>query len=614
MPYAEIAGERIAVSTEYHDKDTIKQVPGSRWDPKQKMWTLPLTWAACVTFSGVFSHRAEFGPSLTEWLVQMKSWIDYGLWSREQLDAPGDPALYPFQRAGSQFIKALHRCGLFDDMGTGKTMQTIDALKGLDDPFPALIIAPNGVKRKWKREFAHWWPGLQVNVIGGGAVGRRRALEEPAHVYVINWESVRLHSRLAPYGSIALRRCEACGGTPSDEEEYIKPQNCEVHLKELNLMGLRTVVADEAHRMFDPHSKWTRATWAVGHGPSVVYRWPLTGTPMANAPDDLWSILHFIDPNEWPTRTQYIDRYCLKSWNMWGGLEVIGIRPDTMLEFHQMLDYRTRRMPKELVLPYLPPKVRDTRYCEMNAKQTKAYRDVNEQLITKLDDGSVMYASNQLVANTRLMQFSSAYATVEEDGKVRLSEPSNKLDEFDEYLDELGWRSATKDRPHKPGEPVVVFAESKQIIMLCAARMEKRGLPHAVISGGMTDDQRDNIVVAFNGGPPSILLVVIKAGGEGLDFTRSGRAAFLQRSYSMLSNKQAEDRVHRIGSEIHEVILITDFVAPDTIEEDQIQRLHEKFRRLQEIVRDKELCRRLGDQMQYQLLEQEEYAIMAGEV
>ncbi len=613
MPVAEVLDDRrIIVQTAYHERELVQSLPGARFDDGMQRWTVPLTWASCIQLRGVFGFQLEFGPNILGWAAAVRrGYIEPSLAWRTQVDAPGDDKLYSFQRAGVIWLQHVRRGILADEMGTGKTIQAIMFLAGLvgrpDEPpfpFPALIIVPNSIKRKWQREFNTWYPGVRVSIVSGSARQRLAALEPGiADVYVINWEAVRLHSRLAPYGSIRLKRCRGCGGS-----ETVSESSCEVHMGELNMMGFRTVIADEAHRLFDPHSKWTRAVWAVGHSDSVEYRWALTGTPLANAPDDLWGILHFVDPISFPSRTKYIDRYCFKSWNMWGGMDIIGVRPETAVEFYAVIDPLMRRMPKALVLPYLPPKLRDVRDAPLPPKQMKAYKEM-EKLVTQLDDGGVVMASNNLVKNTRLMQFSSAYAMVDEAGDVKLTEPSSKLDVLEEILLELGWTWVTKTAPAKIGAPVVVFAESRQLIELAALRMIKHGVRHWALTGGMSDDQREHVIDEFNA-LDGVLLVVIKAGGEGLDFTRAGHCVFLQRSWSMLSNLQAEDRVHRIGSEIHDKIEIIDVIAPDTVEEGQVLALHEKFRRLQEIVRDKETLRVAGDFVTLQQLEYEETTIM----
>jgi SNF2 family DNA or RNA helicase len=95
-------------------------------------------------------------------------------------------------------------------------------------------------------------------------------------------------------------------------------------------------------------------------------------------------------------------------------------------------------------------------------------------------------------------------------------------------------------------------------------------------------------------------LFTIGAGGVGLTMTAADTIVFLQRDWSLIRNLQAEDRVHRIGSEIHEAIHIIDVVAPDTVEEWQIQRVHEKLKRLEEIRRDGlDLSTTIGDDIRH---------------
>ena len=579
MTLADLDGDKIIVEIEYRDRDLIRQVPGATWNPKGMRWQIPVSWGACKTLRGVFGQRLEIGPALSAWAFnELDTRIRPALDLRLATDGDGDDRLFPFQKPGVQFLALTRQCLLADEMGTGKTIQTIMAARRLVDlgenPFPVLCIVPNSMKITWQKEFEKWLPEVTVVVIKGSAAKRRKAFDEitllslngTPVVGVINWESVRLHSRLAPYGSIRL----------SDEEK---------REKELNTVPWRTVVADEAHKLKDPKSKQTRATWAVGHQQTVEFRYALTGTPLANAPDDLWAIMHFVAPREYPSKTRYVDRYCMLTLNTFGGMEVVGVRPDTREEFYSILDPRMRRMPKELVLPFLPPKLRSVRYAEMSAKQAKAYREIEDGMVTRLDDGSMVLTTNSLSRNTRLIQFSSSYATVDEAGDVKLMSPSNKVDELLDILDELG------------DEPVVVAAESRQLIELARERLDDiaaknraqaQRFTYRMIVGGMTDEQREANKEDFQQGRARIMLMTIKAGGVGMTLTRAGVIVFLQRSWSMLDNKQSEDRVHRIGSEQHDKILIIDIVAPGTVEELQIARLHEKADRLEEIVRDKE--------------------------
>lgn len=661
MAYAERDGDDITVKTEHRDKDLIRACPGARYDTTNHVWRVPLTWAGCITLLGLFRERFEVGPALSAW------WNDYrtnfvlpALDMRVAIDAEGDADLYPFQRAGVKWMDHTKRSILTDEMGTGKTVQTIRSMvaalrnSGIN-PFPALIVPPNSMKVTWVNEFNKWWPGVKCVYLDGGRQARLKAIESvkngEAHVLIANWDALRHHSRLAPYGSIRLKRCVECdpslrdlvnvaqldmekaqrelddydlgvekngldtndpgvidGRTPLVEllaqetdrykKEFRKHQqkSCERCARELNEIKWTTIIPDEAHRMKDPKSKQTRALWAL-RTPETVIRHPLTGTPIADAPQDFWSLLHFIDPDAWPNRGKYIDRWCLTTFNPFGGTTIIGLKPETRDEFFQITDPYVRRMPKAVVLSQLPPKVYSTRYVEMTPKQAKAYQTMRDEMVTQLEDagyGDRLVAINPLTQMIRLSQFASSYAYLEEEMVhnpttgltepkmvVHLSDPSNKVDALMDLAEELN------------GEPAGVFAQSRQLIELASKRMEKAGIPHVMIVGGQGAAERQVNIERFQRGEVPFVLATVGAGGVGITLTRGRTCVFLQRSWSMIENQQAEDRFHRIGSEIHESINIIDIVTPGTIEEYQREALEAKGDRAQELLRDEAFIRKI---------------------
>lgn len=479
---------------------------------------------------------------------------------------------------------------------------------------PALVIAPNSVKHHWAREAATWLPEATPYVVDGTAAQRRKILRaaasDPTALVVINIESVRLFTRLAPFGSVRLVRCRDCDPVRGDEE--IKTSRCEVHHKELNDVEFQTVVLDEAHRVKDPRAKQTRAIWYVMHSASVRYRWALTGTPIANHPGDLWSIMHAVAPEDFPTKSSFTERFCLMSWNAFGGMDVVGIRPDTREELFKLLDPRFRRMLKAVVLPQLPPKVRDVRYVEMSSAQAKMYRELESGLKTRLADGQLLVASNQLVAKTRLMQFATASVTVDKvdpddvtSWQVTLREPSPKLDELEEVLVELGVTS-----PLFTGPPVLIAAEHLDVIALIGARLAKLGLRHATITGEVAPIDRQRALDALNAGTIRALVFTGKAGGVGLNMSAADTLINVQRSWSLVDEKQKEDRNHRVGSEIHDSVRIIDFITKGTVEEDQVTRLQEKLLRLDEVTRDRAALLAANPNADVSLLDREEERIL----
>jgi SNF2 family DNA or RNA helicase len=574
-------GTYIVVQTMWTEKDLIKQVPGVNWDAYAKTWKARLSWASCVALRGVFGANLQVGARLSEWSwEERRKRIDptSALRGLIDLDAPDlDQRLLPFQRASVRFMQ--YGGDVLDamPMGAGKTIETLATLNAWknDQMLPALVVCPNSVKTHWANEINTWFPLAEPFIVKGSAKQRREvlldAMTHPAPFVIINIEALLLHSRLAPYGSVRLLKCTDCGGTDPD----LKTTRCEVHHKELNEIPFRTVIVDEAHRMKNAQAKQTRACWAVQHGPTVQTRWALTGTPLANHPGDLWSIMHGIAPQDYPVKTAYVDRYCLQTWDGRGGLAIVGVRPDTRDEFFAILNPRMRRVPKELILPQLPPKVRSVRFAEMTAKQAKTYRELEETMVALLPSGERIITTNNLALQTRLMQLSSSYCTVAEDGMLTLAEPCPKLDVMEEVLDEL------------EGRQVVVCAESRQLIELAAARLEKRHDTYAMITGSVPEHVRAAGLRDFQENRLRCMLFTVKAGGVGLTMTAAGTIVRLQRSWSMLDNMQAEDRVHRIGSEHHDSIHVIDIVAPSTVEEDQVRALLVKAARLEEVVRDR---------------------------
>jgi SNF2 family DNA or RNA helicase len=117
--------------------------------------------------------------------------------------------------------------------------------------------------------------------------------------------------------------------------------------------------------------------------------------------------------------------------------------------------------------------------------------------------------------------------------------------------------------------------------------MTAKKIPHGLITGAQNEDERQQAVDDFQSGKIKWILFTAQAGGVGITLTAARRLVMLQRPWSLIDHKQAMDRVHRIGSEIHDSIVIMDYVTEDTIEERVIQVLDTKADNFEQIVRDK---------------------------
>ena len=592
-----VVKDQIDVVSSWSEKDMVKQIPGASWDGDDKVWRVPLTWAACQQLRGIFGKDLAVGQKLTDWAkadraqrvrpaLDLRSKVEV---VDDQDDDPLWGKLYSFQRAGVQFLDTAESALLTDEMGTGKTIQMLTTLRAkLAGATPALVICPNSVKGSWRNEAAKWYPEATVYMVSGTATKRRKILESAAAdasaLVIINFESVRLHSRTAGFGSTHLKRCHACGGA---KNTTVTEAQCEVHERELNKIPFGIVVVDEAHRIKDGQAKQTRAVWATGQNPTVQHRYAMTGTPVANDASDLWSIMHFVNPSEYPTKSKFVSRYCKTSFNEFGGLEIGGLNPATKDELYNFLNPRMRRTLKADVLTQLPPKVFMTRTVQLSATVQKAYEEMEDSLFTRLPDGSLMVAGSPLASRTRLIQFSSA--AMEQSGShldkktgetvvdYKMCEPAPKLDVMEEVLEEL------------KGEPLVVAAVHKQLIDLAETRLIKAGISYGKITGDVPQWQRDLYVQKFQAGELQVMLLTMQAGGTGITLTRAHTMLRLQCSWSMIDNKQTVDRIHRIGSEQHQQVTIIDVITEGTIEVDQVAKVQNKHMILQEVVQDDEI-------------------------
>lgn len=571
-------GNKIYATCEsFSNRDFIGLVGGAKWRENEGHWELNLSWASCKQLRSLLGDDLVLSDAMVKWgFDEYQNRIRPCMELRDLLN-PGQPyplefdrRMYPYQVSGAQFLIAANHAILADCVGSGKSCTTIASAKYLN-ALPALVVAPKSTLISWKREIENWWPGTPTYVVDGSKKKRQelilQAVDQPG-VVIIGWEALRLHSRLAAYGSTRL-----------SEEERIP--------KELNQVPFKLIVADELHRACRP-SKQTRALWFLGNSPSVEYRWGLTGSPMTSQIDTLYCPLHFLNKEEWPSKVQFIDRYAITRSVPWGGgSEVIGMNPANEEEFQEIFKPRFRRMPKEVILPQLPPVHRTRRYIEMSAIQRRCYEEMATDMVTETESGEFLIAANPAVKILRMIQFSSATVDIipSPDGEMiaRLTDPSNKLDALMDDLTDL----IVTD------ESVVVFAVSRQLIEMAEKRLEKAKISYRVIKGNQSTKFRQQQIDDFQSKKVQVILVVLAAGGVGVTLTQGRIAIFLQRAWDFVSNHQAEGRINRIGSEIHDSIEIIDYISQGTVDEHVIQISEGKEIALEEIVKDRELVKKL---------------------
>ena len=580
---AELVGDRIEVDASFLERDAIKEISGSRFDRATDRWTLPASWGACVALRGTFEDRLVVGPELTVWsrdLYESRIYPALTWRTRTETDENWHDNLRGFQQAGVTWMNTAGDCVLGDGLGAGKTVQTVVAME-TQGWKTGIVVCPKSVVYSWVDHF-HDWTDFKAETTASKTKKQRaeildRLASGEIDVVVMNWEGVAAHTSIAAYPSVSLTAKE-------------------MMLKELDHIGLDFVIADEAHKMREPKNQMTRALWKLGD--NADRRVALTGTPIGNRLDELWAIMRFVSPTDWPTKTKWVDRFCETSFSKWGAIEVGSLKPSRQDEFYRVWHTRYRAMPKEVVLRDLPP-VRggvddpngyQIRWAKMTPKQAKAYKDIKKDSVTELDNGPLM-ALTPLARLSRLLSLASAYGEVENydatdaEGnpvvrqRLLMDKPSCKIDTLTELLTgELVGEEA-----------LVVFTVSRQLALMAqVAATEATNTEARIVIGGQAADERALEIAGFQDGQwvaanrkkprtgPGVIVVTVAAGGTGTTLTRAKTAVHLQRSYSFIDRKQSEGRYHRIGSERHDVVNTIDVVSEDTVELAVMEALRDK--------------------------------------
>ena len=420
-------------------------------------------------------------------------------------------SLRGFQRAGVAYVRHRPKTLIADEMGLGKTIQALAAIED-QQAYPAIVIVPAAVTRNWRREAEAWLPDTRRVALLEGTTKRARRKAERAEVYSTD---------------VIVASYDVAKG----------------HRSELETLGARAVVLDEAHHLKNPKAKRTQAVRAIAYQAGV--RLLLTGTAMHSWPPDLIEPLKLLGKLErfggfWA----FAERYCAAEETRFGSNLDGAANVEELAQ--QLRDVGFIRRLKQDVLEDLP---------------------ANQQQV--LD---ARIADTALSDHRQAMQEAAAYArrvTVDDAGAVEeLSQPG----------DEIADRPATEARTDQAallvaiqhcrritalgkvdpaarfaretlaaGAPLVVFAVHEEAIDQLSQRLQSDGLSVATITGELTGDARQARVDRFQNGELDVLIGTIAAAGQGLTLTRASHVLFLEQAWRPADHDQAVDRLHRSG-------------------------------------------------------------------
>ncbi|MCW5831561.1 MAG: DEAD/DEAH box helicase [Labilithrix sp.] len=435
---------------------------------------------------------------------------------RAPLPADLRATLRDYQTRGVDWLAFLRSAGLggvlADDMGLGKTLQTICALPAA--PARALVVCPKSVVYNWHEEIARFRPGLSVAVYHGP----KRALDPRAAVTLTTYAVLRLDA------------------------------------DKLAAEAWDTVVLDEAQAIKNESSQTARAAFDL----RAPFRLALSGTPVENRLEELWSVMHFANPGLLGGRTSFSERYSSPI--------AAGDRAAAERLRAKIRPVVLRRMKRD-VLPELPPRTDSVLHVELEETERVVYDAVRaaarKELASKLAEGAGVLAA--LEALLRLRQAACHPALV----PGQRAESSSKIERLLGALEE-----AAAD-----GHKALVFSQWTSLLDLVEPHLEAAGVRYTRLDGATKD--RGAVVSEFQdpSGPP-VLLASLKAGGTGLNLTAADHVFLLDPWWNPAAEDQAADRAHRFGQE--RPVIVYRMVARDTVEE-RILALQEKKRALADV-------------------------------
>lgn len=445
---------------------------------------------------------------------------------------------YPHQLEGIRTMLKMKSFILADDMGLGKSLQAltvfaIDVKQGLSET--CIVVAPPTLKGNWADEIEKF-STFQYQVLEGDPRTRDKQLLSFAmmtgpKILIVNYEQVVIHKGF------------------------------------LNELRFDVAVFDEAHKIKNPKSDRTKACLDLFSKRSFM----LTGTPMLNFADELWTLLHRCAPNTFPDYWKFLRRYVL--FGGFQGKAKIGIKNKNELITH-LNKYMIRRLKKDVL--NLPEVQIIERRVTLNGKQLDLYEQAIKEL--KLPDhasGEERMIENALTKFLRLKQLCGTtrpFTGTDDSAKLDLA-----IEDDIELL--------------RQGHKIVTFTQFREVLDCYHERLEvackkaKITVPIFQLHGDVPKPNRVPITkqwASVDG--PAVIACIISVAGVGLTMTASRHGSFLDEMFTPGENQQAIDRLNRIGASETQPIQIRKYITRNTVENRVQAILRTKSAQFEEII------------------------------
>lgn len=427
--------------------------------------------------------------------------------------------LRPYQNVDINFLRHVPHAGIFNQMRTGKTPTTLKLIE-LEGHEKVIVVCPASLVLNWEQEVRRWTNYDNIFTISGSKQKRMKTYDK--------W--------IGSKGFLIVSK------------DTVKQD-----LDLLSSFKGYALIVDEAHFLRNYKSNQSKAVYVLGK--HSIRRLTLTGTPTLNKPDDIYGILKFLYPEQFPSYWQFVERY-FKTWvTPWGGQEVYysKINPDACYkrkqELQELLDCISVQRKRAEVMAWIPKKTRQVVELEMSSKQFKAYESMLNTFTVEENGNIKVDAPSVLAQLTRLRQICLS------PNLLNINAPSAKESFILEWLED------------NPNEQVIIFSNFSSYLKELKKLLDSKKYDTGIITGETTKSMREKYKEWFQSGKVKILLANIEAAGVGLTLDAGSVAIFLDRSYVPALNEQAEDRIVPTTENSNQQTHIIDLVCKDSIDQ-----------------------------------------------
>ncbi|MEH1862161.1 MAG: DEAD/DEAH box helicase [Nostoc sp.] len=431
--------------------------------------------------------------------------------------------LRPYQERGAAWLSFLERWGLgaclADDMGLGKTIQFIAFLLHLKEQDAlensTLLVCPTSVLGNWEREVNKFAPSLKILQYHGDKRPKGKAF----------LEAVKKHDLIVTSYSLLHR-----------------------DIKSLQSVSWQIIVLDEAQNVKNPEAKQSKAVRQL----EATFRIALTGTPVENRLQELWSILDFLNPGYLGNKQFFQRRFAMP-------IEKYGDTASLTQLRSLVQPFILRRLKSDRdIIQDLPDKQEMTVFCGLTGEQAALYQQIVEQSLVEIESAEGLQRRGMILALLiKLKQICNHPAQYLKEATLE-QHNSAKLLRLEEMLEEV---LAESDR-------ALIFTQFAEWGKLLKPYLEKQlGREIFFLYGSTSKKQREEMIDRFQHDPqgPPIMILSLKAGGVGLNLTRANHVFHFDRWWNPAVENQATDRVFRIGQTRN--VQVHKFVCTGTLEE-----------------------------------------------